>query len=154
MNQNVLTHDDDSESGDVSMRVAKQHSADNVDPEGRNRLSTPGGSIQTNSSNKAPSHSEDIASNAGFPKGIPSTPISTRHTPTRVSVPPERSKPPQTMQEMLSYIAWLSEEMLRTSEEKVNLAQAAHDSVRRFCSPLFCGGRRIDFFLRLIVTYA
>jgi hypothetical protein len=33
---------------------------------------------------------------------------------------------------MLSHIAWLSEEILRASEEKVNLAQAAYDSVRLF----------------------
>jgi hypothetical protein len=31
--------------------------------------------------------------------------------------------------EILSHVAWLSEEILRASEEKVNLAQASYDSV-------------------------
>lgn len=66
----------------------------------------------------------------------PSTPLrklradSTPATP--MGIPPERVKPPQTTREMLSHIAWLSEELLRTSEEKVNLAQAAYDSVRLY----------------------
>lgn len=52
-------------------------------------------------------------------------------TPTPMGIPPERSKTPETTREMLSHIAWLSEELLRASQEKVNLAQAAHDSVGR-----------------------
>jgi len=42
-----------------------------------------------------------------------------------------RTKPLDTTREMLSHIAWLSEELLRASEEKVNIAQAADDSVDR-----------------------
>jgi hypothetical protein len=70
-------------------------------------------------------------------KAGPSTPLrklqaeslSTPRTPTPMGIPPERVKVPQTTREMLSHIAWLSEELLRASEEKVNLAQAAYDSV-------------------------
>lgn len=50
-------------------------------------------------------------------------------TPAPMGLPPERRKTPQTTREMLSHIAWLSEELLRGCQEKVNLAQAAHDSV-------------------------
>ncbi|KAF9452802.1 hypothetical protein P691DRAFT_146595 [Macrolepiota fuliginosa MF-IS2] len=42
-----------------------------------------------------------------------------------------KAKLPTTSREMLSHIACLSEEYLRTSREKVNLAQTAHDSVDR-----------------------
>ncbi|KIJ99574.1 hypothetical protein K443DRAFT_132998 [Laccaria amethystina LaAM-08-1] len=52
-------------------------------------------------------------------------------TPTPMGLPPERRKIPQTTREMLSHIAWLSEELLRGCQEKVNLAQAAHDSIDR-----------------------
>jgi hypothetical protein len=58
------------------------------------------------------------------------TSFATTRTPTPLSIPLNRVKPPQTTREMLSHIAWLSEEILRASEEKVNLAQAAYDSVR------------------------
>lgn len=51
--------------------------------------------------------------------------------PAPMGLPPERRKIPQTTREMLSHIAWLSEELLRGSQEKVNLAQAAHDSIDR-----------------------
>src|SRR4051812_9290094 len=51
-----------------------------------------------------------------------------KRTSTPMSVPPERSKAPRTTREMLSHMAWLSEEILRASEEKVNLAQVAYDS--------------------------
>ncbi|KII88868.1 hypothetical protein PLICRDRAFT_175126 [Plicaturopsis crispa FD-325 SS-3] len=47
------------------------------------------------------------------------------------SIPPGQTKPPKTTRELLSHIAWLSEEVLRASEEKVNLAQAACDSIDR-----------------------
>jgi len=43
--------------------------------------------------------------------------------------PPDRRKSPETSREMLSHIALLLEEILRASEEKVNLAQASYDSV-------------------------
>lgn len=45
-------------------------------------------------------------------------------------VPIERTRKPKTSREYLSHIAWLSEEVLRASQEKVNLAQATYDSVR------------------------
>ncbi|KAF7971640.1 hypothetical protein HWV62_20676 [Athelia sp. TMB] len=54
---------------------------------------------------------------------------------TRVStpmpLPPNRVKRPQSTREMLTHTAWLSEEIQRASDEKVNLAQAAYDSVDR-----------------------
>jgi hypothetical protein len=56
--------------------------------------------------------------------------LAVTRTPTPMSIPPDRMKLPQTTREMLSHIAWLSEEVLRASQEKVNLAQAACDSVR------------------------
>jgi len=37
----------------------------------------------------------------------------------------------RTSQELLSHIAWLSEEVVRASQEKVNVAQSAYDSVDR-----------------------
>jgi hypothetical protein len=55
--------------------------------------------------------------------------LATPRTSTPMSIPPERLKPPLTTREMLNHMAWLSEEILRASEEKVNLAQAANDSV-------------------------
>ncbi|KAF9266760.1 hypothetical protein L218DRAFT_895844 [Marasmius fiardii PR-910] len=56
------------------------------------------------------------------------TPI---RTPTPTSVPHERLKVPETSREMLSHMAWLTEEMVRTANEKVHLAQAAHDTLER-----------------------
>lgn len=58
--------------------------------------------------------------------------LAATRTPTPMSIPPDRTKLPQTTREMLSHIAWLSEEVLRASQEKVNLAQAACDSVRSY----------------------
>ncbi|CAA7267979.1 unnamed protein product [Cyclocybe aegerita] len=46
-------------------------------------------------------------------------------------MPPDRQNPPQTTIELLSYLAWMSEELIRASQEKVNLARANHDSVER-----------------------
>ncbi|KAF6764955.1 hypothetical protein DFP72DRAFT_869640 [Ephemerocybe angulata] len=46
-------------------------------------------------------------------------------------VPIERTRQPRTSREYLSHIAWLSEEVLRASQEKVNLAQATYDSAER-----------------------
>jgi len=60
----------------------------------------------------------------------------TPRTPTPMSIPPERLKIPQTSREMLSHMAWLSEEILRASQEKVNLAQSAYDSVSVSQRPL------------------
>lgn len=47
------------------------------------------------------------------------------------SVPPELSQPPATTREMLSHVAWMTEELLRASQEKVNLSQANYDSVTK-----------------------
>jgi hypothetical protein len=52
-------------------------------------------------------------------------------TPTALGIPPDHRKPPKTNRELLSHVAWLSEELLRAAQEKVGLAQAANDSVRR-----------------------
>ncbi|TRM59478.1 hypothetical protein BD626DRAFT_508442 [Schizophyllum amplum] len=57
--------------------------------------------------------------------------LSTPRTPNPFGIPPERAKTPQTTKQMLSHLAWLSEEIVRASEEKVNIAQAAYDSVER-----------------------
>lgn len=78
-------------------------------------------------------HSGSPTKNQGTPAPMP-LPVmrlasSTVRTPTPMSIPPNRMKMPQTTREMLSHIAWLSEEILRASDEKVNLAQAAYDSV-------------------------
>jgi len=59
------------------------------------------------------------------------TSATTLRTPPPLSIPPERVKSPRTTREMLSHIAWLSEELLHASEEKVNLAQAGYESVDR-----------------------
>ncbi|KAK1222126.1 hypothetical protein PQX77_015054 [Marasmius sp. AFHP31] len=56
------------------------------------------------------------------------TPI---RTPTPTSIPQDRIKVPETSREMLSHIAWLTEEVGRTANEKVHLAQAAHDTLER-----------------------
>jgi hypothetical protein len=62
----------------------------------------------------------------------PAASISTPRTSTpAVSIPSERPEPVKTTREMLSQMSQLSEEILRASEEKVNLAQVAYDSVRR-----------------------
>ena len=42
-----------------------------------------------------------------------------------------RRKSVKTNRELLSHVAWLSEELIRAAQEKVCLAQAANDSVRR-----------------------
>ena len=47
------------------------------------------------------------------------------------SVPPELSQTPETTREMLSHVAWMAEELLRASQEKVNLSQANYDSVTK-----------------------
>ena len=65
-------------------------------------------------------------------KYIPIYEGATPRTSTPISVLSEPLKPPRTTREMLSHMAWLSEEILRTSEEKVNLAQTTYDSVRTY----------------------
>jgi hypothetical protein len=52
-------------------------------------------------------------------------------TPIPLGIYPGRRKPPKTNRELLSHVAWLSEELLRAAQEKVCLAQAANDSVRQ-----------------------
>ena len=48
-----------------------------------------------------------------------------------LAISPSCRKPPNTNRELLSHVAWLLEELLRGAQEKVCLAQAANDSVRR-----------------------
>lgn len=50
-------------------------------------------------------------------------------SPANLPMPRDRMRTPQTSREHLSHVAWLSEELLRSSQEKVNLAQATADSV-------------------------
>lgn len=45
------------------------------------------------------------------------------------SLPPELQVYPETTREILTHIGWISEELLRASQEKINLAQTNHDSV-------------------------
>lgn len=54
---------------------------------------------------------------------------------------------------MLSHTAWLSEEIQRASEEKVNLAQAAYDSVY-FLIPRFLLSTHVWVIRRLIDIFA
>lgn len=49
-----------------------------------------------------------------------------------LNVPPQRARTPQTTRQMLSHVGHLTEELLRASDEKVNLAQAAYESVSLF----------------------
>lgn len=76
-------------------------------------------------------HSGSLIKNRGTPTPLPVMRLSSSVvcTPTPMSIPPNRTKMPQTTREILSHIAWLSEEILRASDEKVNLTQAAYDSV-------------------------
>ncbi|TEB36056.1 hypothetical protein FA13DRAFT_1727613 [Coprinellus micaceus] len=75
----------------------------------------------------------------GSTAGGPSknTPIPTMILPERTNssapmpIPIERTRQPKTSREYLSHIAWLSEEVLRASQEKVNLAQATYDVAER-----------------------
>lgn len=46
-----------------------------------------------------------------------------------LGVSPERARTLQTTRQMLSHVGHLTEELLRASDEKVNLAQAAYESV-------------------------
>jgi len=49
----------------------------------------------------------------------------------RLGISPSPRKPPKANRELLSHVAWLSEELVRAAQEKVCLAQAANDSVER-----------------------
>jgi hypothetical protein len=74
-------------------------------------------------------HDADIILASSMKSSRPETPHSSTLTPLGIS--PSLLKPPETNRELLSHIAWLSEELLRAAQEKVCLAQAANDSVRR-----------------------
>ena len=52
------------------------------------------------------------------------------HSSTR-AISPSCRELSKTNRELLSHVAWLLEELLRAAQEKVCLAQAANDSVRR-----------------------
>lgn len=67
------------------------------------------------------------------------SPLSMPRTPQSLPILPKHSDPPQTTRKMLSHVAWLSEEIMRTSEEKINLAQAACDTVNRSISHVLQG---------------
>ena len=86
-------------------------------------------------------HSGSPTKNQGTPTPLPVMRLVC--TPTPMSIPPNHTIMPQTTREMLSHIAWLSEEILRASDEKVNLAQAAYDSV--------CYGRHHYSIFSLII---
>lgn len=74
-----------------------------------------------------PGSSDDGLVNASFTKSP------RQSTPSSVvpgSVPPEPNQlPPETTREILTHVAQMAEQLLRASQEKVNLAQANHDSV-------------------------
>uniref|UniRef100_A0A0W0F569 Inhibitor of growth protein N-terminal histone-binding domain-containing protein n=1 Tax=Moniliophthora roreri TaxID=221103 RepID=A0A0W0F569_MONRR len=59
------------------------------------------------------------------------TAMASPRTPTPTGVPQDRTKVPVTSREMLSHIAWASEELMRASNEKVHIAQTVHDTLER-----------------------
>ncbi|KAF5386908.1 hypothetical protein D9615_001739 [Tricholomella constricta] len=65
------------------------------------------------------------------PQGIQGDRSAVPQLSTPLALPRNFVKPPTTTRQMLSHIAGLAEELLRASEEKVNVAQAAYDSVDR-----------------------
>lgn len=73
-------------------------------------------------------------------------------TSTPGSVPPELQKDTETTREILMNIGWISEELLRASQEKVNLAQTNHDSVMHILSKMDV--RASDIPLRWTAIYA
>ena len=79
-------------------------------------------------------HSELLNTDLGADITLASPMISSRseglHSST-LAISPSCRKPPYTNRELLSHVAWLLEELLRAAQEKVCLAQAANDSVRR-----------------------
>ncbi|KAK7060809.1 hypothetical protein VNI00_000542 [Paramarasmius palmivorus] len=52
-------------------------------------------------------------------------------TPTPIGIPQDRNRIPTTSREMLTHIAWASDEMIRASNEKVHIAQTLHDTLER-----------------------
>jgi hypothetical protein len=72
-----------------------------------------------------------VANGSTSPSGNPprtQSPVDLR-THTSLSIPPDLTKTPRTTRQMLSHIGYLTEELLRASDEKVNLAQASYESV-------------------------
>jgi hypothetical protein len=57
------------------------------------------------------------------------TPRIASSTTTQTSAPSDHAESQETTRQMLSHIAWFADELSRASEEKVNLVQAAFDSV-------------------------
>ena len=53
---------------------------------------------------------------------------------------------PDTSRELLRHLGWLMEEVVRGSQEKVGLAQAAYDSVRDNLVSLFFALRSASLF--------
>lgn len=82
-------------------------------------------SSQTGQSISPMNGSESLLSGVELIRAVP---VLATRTSTNMPVPSTSTKP-QMSREILSHIAWLSEEILRASDEKVNLAQAAYDSV-------------------------
>ena len=80
-------------------------------------------------------HGELLNTDLGADITLASPIISSRseglHSST-LAISPSSRKPPNTNRELLSHVAWLLEELLRAAQEKVCLAQAANDSVRRY----------------------
>jgi hypothetical protein len=57
--------------------------------------------------------------------------LASRLRPTSTS-PSDGTNTEVSPREMLSHVAWLSEEIMHASEEKVNLAQSSYESVSKF----------------------
>jgi hypothetical protein len=85
-------------------------------------------------SKRSNQHGELLNTDLGVDITMASPMISSRseglHSSTR-AISPSCRKLPNTNRELLSHVAWLLEELLRAAQEKVCLAQAANDSVRR-----------------------
>lgn len=93
--------------------------------------------VEASTAPTIPSTSTITPNNTSAPP-IPKTPlrsvrasILTPRPSTPLLLPAERIKPPETGKEILSHVAWLAEELVSAAQEKVNLARAAHDYVRR-----------------------
>ncbi|PPQ78144.1 hypothetical protein CVT25_015477 [Psilocybe cyanescens] len=72
------------------------------------------------------------ASNNGKSDSPPKTPLRGGSVPeTERSVGPEKDKRMETTRNLITHVASMAEELLRASQEKVNLAQANHESVER-----------------------
>ncbi|KAF9557708.1 hypothetical protein CPC08DRAFT_710206 [Agrocybe pediades] len=67
-------------------------------------------------------HREDRSTTSSLPS---------ESAPRNSSSPEKNCKQSEVARELLSHVAWMSDELLRASQEKVNLAQANHDMVER-----------------------